>query len=172
LGLKDIQGALVTQVVEGSAAAKAGIIAGDIITAVNDRPVKSPSELRNTIRLMRVGDKVNVELLRDGKRQRLTALIADPATVESGPAESPSIHQGLEGATLGDAPNGSGALVRDVAADSPAAQAGLKENDVIVAVNRAKIASLQQLRERAGQGGSSLVLEVHRGKSSVLIPLR
>jgi S1-C subfamily serine protease len=119
-----------------------------------------------------VGDKVNVELLRDGKRQRVTALIADPASVESGPAESPSIHRGLEGATLGDAPNGGGALVRGVAADSPASRAGLRENDVIVAVNRAKVASLQQLRERAGQGGSSLVLEVQRGKSSVLIPLR
>jgi len=172
LGLKDIQGALVTQVIEGSAAAKAGIQAGDIITSINEHPVKSPPELRNMIQMLRVGDRVNVELLRDGKPRRLTALIADPAAVESGPAESPTIHKALEGATIADAPNGAGALVRDVAANSPAAQAGLRENDIIVGVNRAKVASLAQLRERAGKATGSLVLEVRRGTTSLLIPLR
>src|SRR5205823_12358285 len=50
LGLSSAVGALVSQVVEGSPAEKAGIHTGDVITAVNGQPVKSNSELRNSIR--------------------------------------------------------------------------------------------------------------------------
>src|SRR5450755_4282344 len=55
LGSKDAQGALVQEVVEGSAADKAGVRAGDVITSVNSQAVKSAAELRNRIGLMRVG---------------------------------------------------------------------------------------------------------------------
>jgi Do/DeqQ family serine protease len=171
LGLNNAQGALVTQVVEGSAAAKAGIKAGDIITSVNDHPVRSPAELRNTIGLLRVGEKVGVALLRDGKPLNVTAVIADTAATESAPSESTAIHRALEGAGLADAPNGGGAIVRTVQPNSAAADAGLRENDVIVAVNRNRVTNLQQLRERAA-GAASLVLELRRGGASLIVPLR
>src|SRR6267143_5495010 len=80
LGLSSPLGALVSQVVEGSPADKAGIHTGDVITSVNGQPVKSNSELRNTIGLMRVGDKIEIGLLRDGKPLRVTAVIAETAT--------------------------------------------------------------------------------------------
>src|SRR5580658_7787174 len=60
LGLPSAVGALVSQVVEGSPAERAGIRTGDVITLVNGQPVKSNSELRNTIGLLRVGDKVDI----------------------------------------------------------------------------------------------------------------
>ncbi|HJX19920.1 MAG TPA: Do family serine endopeptidase, partial [Steroidobacteraceae bacterium] len=60
LGLSNAMGALVSQVVEGSPADKAGIRTGDIITSVNGQTVKSNSELRNTIGLLRVGDKIDI----------------------------------------------------------------------------------------------------------------
>jgi Do/DeqQ family serine protease len=77
LGLPAAGGALVTQVVKGSAADKAGIRAGDVITTVNGQPVKSNTELRNAIGLLRVGDKVEIGLLRDGQARKVTAMIAD-----------------------------------------------------------------------------------------------
>jgi serine protease Do/serine protease DegQ len=77
LGLNDASGALVTQVVEGSAAERAGIHTGDVITAVNGHAVKSNSELRNTIGLLKVGDKLEIGLLRDGKALHLTAQLAE-----------------------------------------------------------------------------------------------
>src|SRR6201993_5192396 len=103
LGLPSVVGALVSQVVDGSPADRAGIRTGDVITSVNGQPVKSNSELRNSIGLMRVGDKVEIGLLRDGKPLKLTAVIADTtASTQVGPA---SIHKSFEGAVLADAPD-------------------------------------------------------------------
>ena len=72
-------GALVSQVVEGSPAARAGLRVGDVITAVNGQAVKSNSELRNAIGLLQVGDHADIELVRDGKPMRVTAVIAAAA---------------------------------------------------------------------------------------------
>ncbi|MGH8208075.1 MAG: PDZ domain-containing protein, partial [Steroidobacteraceae bacterium] len=170
LGLPNVTGVLVSQVVEGSPAEKAGIHTGDVITSVNGQPVKSNSELRNSIGLMRVGDKVEIGLLRDGKPRKITAIIADTtASTQAGPAES--IHKSFEGATLADAPEGGGALVKSVEPGSAAAQSGLRNNDVIMGANRGRVTNLQQLRERA-KGAAVLVLEVRRGNSVIIIPLR
>jgi Do/DeqQ family serine protease len=173
-GLGDTPGALVSQVVEGSPADKAGIRTGDVITSVNGQNVKSNTELRNAIGMLRVGEKVDVGIVREGKPRRLTAVIADsgdePAK-EVTPQESHVIHSGLDGASLADAPQGAGALVRSVETGSTAAQAGLRANDVIIGVNRGKVTNLQQLRERS-KGVSTLVLEVRRANRILLIPLR
>ena len=77
LGLNNASGALISQVVEGSPAAVAGLRTGDVITSVNGQPVKSNSELRNIIGLRQVGDKIDIGLVRDGKPLRVTAVIAD-----------------------------------------------------------------------------------------------
>ena len=63
----DAQGALVTQVAEGSAAARAGIEVSDLITSVRGQPIKTNSELRNTIGMLKVGESVSIGLLREGK---------------------------------------------------------------------------------------------------------
>jgi Do/DeqQ family serine protease len=169
LGLPNAVGALVSQVVEGSPADKAGIRTGDVITSVNGQPVKSNSELRNTIGLLRVGDRVDIGLVRDGKPVRVTAVIADTTTeLSGGPV---SIHKSFEGAALADAPDSAGALVKSVEPGSAAAQAGLRAEDVIVGANRGKVGNVRELRDRA-KGAAVLVLEVRRGNTVLLIPLR
>ncbi len=169
LGLPSAVGALVSQVVEGSPAEHAGIRTGDVITSVNGQPVKSNSELRNSIGLLRVGDKVEIGLLRDGKPLRVTAVIADTTPeLTGGPA---SIHKSLEGSVLADAPDAGGALVRSVEPGSPAAQAGLRAEDVIVGANRGRVSSVRDLHERA-KNAPVLVLEVRRGATVLLVPLR
>jgi serine protease Do/serine protease DegQ len=169
LGLATPVGALVSQVVEGSPADRAGVRTGDVITSVNGHEVKSNSELRNAIGLLRIGDPVDIGLVRDGKLQTVTAVLAAVDATQAGTPRG--IHKSLEGATLADAPDTAGALVRSVEPGSAAAQAGLRADDVIVGANRGRVASLAQLRERA-RGAAVLVLEVRRGTTVLLIPLR
>jgi serine protease Do/serine protease DegQ len=169
MGLADgIQGALVSQVVEGSAAEKAGVRAGDVITAINNRAVRDAGQLRNAIGLLSVGEKVDISLLRDGKPRRVTATISErDAAAEARVAGT--THPGLEGADIADGPNG--VLIRSVAEGSPAAQRGLRTNDVILAVGRARVANVAEF-QRATEGQSAFVLQIRRGNAMLVIPIR
>jgi serine protease Do/serine protease DegQ len=170
LGLADdVQGALVSQVTEGSAAARAGILAGDVITSVSGQPVKGAAELRNSIGMLKVGESVEVGLLRDGKPKRVTAVLREPASLP----DASAIHPALAGADLVDAPEGSGSgvIIRSVQPDSPAAQAGLRAEDRIIAVNRSRISNLAQLREVTKEQASMLI-QLQRGNQTLILPLR
>ncbi len=183
LGIASNGGALITQVAKESAAARAGLQAGDVVTALNGRKVKSAAELRNAIGLLRVGDKVQIALLREGKARSVTAEIADPAAAtttaassEPGSLPEGTQHRSLEGAQLEDAPDNGGILVRNVAADSRAANAGLRQGDVIVAANGVRVVNTAALsaawRAAAARGGSTLVLQVRRAGDITILVLR
>ena len=117
-GLAEASGALVAGVAQGSAAEKAGVKTGDIIVSINSKAMKSAGELRNAIGMLRVGDQVEIGLLRDGKPRSVTALVAERG--DSAAASAVDINRGLEGADLADAPDGGGVLVRSVQEGSPA----------------------------------------------------
>jgi serine protease Do/serine protease DegQ len=168
-GLAESTGALVAGVAPGSSAERAGIKTGDIITSINGVTMKGAGELRNAIGMLRVGDKVEIGFLRDGKPQKVIALIAERSEAEA--ANAADINEGLEGAELVDAPNGGGVLVRSVQEGSPAAQAGIKANDLIVGVGRTPVSNAKTFRE-AARGANVLVLNVRRGSQVFLIPVR
>jgi len=168
-GLSESSGALVAGVSQGSAAERAGIKTGDIITAINGATIKDAGELRNTIGMLRVGDKVEISYLHDGKPRKTTALIAERSETEA--ANAADINRGLEGAELADAPDGGGVLIRSVQEGSPASQSGLRTNDLIVGVGRTPISNTKTLRE-AVKGANVLLLNVRRGSAIVLIPIR
>src|SRR5258706_9847790 len=165
-GLTESTGALVAGVAPGSSAEHAGIKTGDIITSINAIVMKSASELRNSIGMLRVGDKVEIGLLRDGKPLKVTALIAERSEAET--ANAVDIAQGLEGAELADAPAGGGVLVRAVQDGSPASQAGIKPNDLIVGVGRTPVTNTKRFRE-AAKRVNVMVLNVRRGSAGFLV---
>jgi serine protease Do/serine protease DegQ len=170
LGLaENAQGALVSQVAEGSAAARAGIEAGDVITSVRGQPIKTNAELRNTIGMLKVGDSIEIGLLREGKPRTITAVLREPAQL----SDASAIHPSLAGAELIEASEDSagGVRIRDVQPGSPAAQAGLLADDRIIAVNRVRISTLAQLRE-AAKGQASMLVQLRRGSQVLLLPLR
>jgi Do/DeqQ family serine protease len=169
-GLTEASGALVSGVSQGSAAEHAGIKTGDIIVSINGTAIKNASDLRNTIGMQRVGDQVEIGLLRDGKPLKVTALVAEHSESES--VNAVDVHRGLEGADLADAPEeGGGVLVRAVQEGSPAAQAGLRANDTIVAVGRTPVSTLKAFRAVA-KGASFLLLNVRRGNAVILLQIR
>jgi serine protease Do/serine protease DegQ len=168
-GLTETSGALVAGVSQGSAAERAGIKTGDIITSLNGVTMKSSGELRNAIGMLHVGDKVELGLLREGKPHKVVALIAERG--ESSTASAVDVNRGLEGAELADSVDGSGVLVKAIQEGSPAAQSGLRANDQIVGVGRTPVTNIKSFRE-AAKGVSVLLLKVRRGSDTLLLPMR
>ncbi len=168
-GLADSSGALVAGVAQGSSAERAGVKTGDIITSINGNPMKGAGELRNAIGMLRVGDKVDIGLLRDGKPLKVTALVSERGDADT--ANAAEISPGLEGVELANAPQAGGVTVRSVQEGSPAAQAGLKANDLIVGVGRTPVSNTKTFRA-AAKGANVLVLNVRRGQDLLLIPIR
>jgi Do/DeqQ family serine protease len=168
-GLTESSGALVAGVAPGSAADRAGVKTGDIITSINGAVMRDAGELRNTIGMLRVGDKVEIGLLRDGKPRKVTALIAERSDAES--ANAVDINRGLDGADLADAPDDGGVLVKSVQEGSPAAQNGLRTGDTILGVGRTPVTNTKTFKE-AAKNASVLVLNVRRGSTQQLIQIR
>ena len=173
LDLDVVQGALVSQVVPGSAAEKARLQAGDVIIEVNGRPVDS-SGLRNMIGLMRLGTRMELTFIRDGERRQVEATTGR----SSGQllAESPAIDK-LEGAEFRDIDPShpqygimEGVLVAEVAEGSPAAGNGLQAGDIVTAVNRVRIRSIEELSKVAsGTDGGAIALNIARGNARIFL---
>jgi serine protease Do/serine protease DegQ len=163
-------GALITRVEPGSAAEDAGLQVDDIIVGVNEKKIGGAAELRNTIGLMRSGDEVEIEYVRDNdKRKTSTELGQQRATASVG-AE---IHPGLVGAqfTESSTTRDGGVEVAAVEPGSPAAQRGLRAGDIITAVNRRPVRSLAELNEIASTS-RILFLLVQRGDRALMLQIR
>ncbi|MEX0900695.1 MAG: Do family serine endopeptidase [Gammaproteobacteria bacterium] len=170
------QGVVVSSVASGSAAEKAGIQVGDVIVGLNGRAVSNLNELRNRLGMMPVGERVRVELLRDGRRQTVTATISELAATE---LTSGTLHSGLDGASFSDIPETSalsgrvqGAMIVQVEEGSTAQRNGLLAGDVVTSVNRRPITSVEDLRRLAAPGQQQLLLNVRRGNGALFIVIR
>ena len=163
-------GALITEIVPGSAAEEAGLKVDDIIVGVNGEKIDNASKLRNAIGLMGSGESVNIDYIRDGKNRKATAILGQLQTARSTGDE---IHPGLEGAEFASSSTAAsgGIEVTSVEPGSPAAQRGLRPGDIITAVNRQRVTDLQQLTEIARQN-RILFLLVQRGDRALMLQIR
>ena len=176
LGTSRKRGAVVAQVLPGTPAEAAGIQRGDVIVEMNGAPVIGSADLRNKVGLLRVGDAVRLTVERDGE-----PLTIDLAVGESGEVALSAGSQipQLEGVVLGPLTPSSplhgeveGVLVVEVEADTPAWNAGLREGDVIVEVNRRKVESTDDVLEVLEGSQPPLLLNIQRGDGArfILIP--
>lgn len=174
-GVDAHEGALVQEVTPGSAAEKAGVKVGDVIVAVDGEAVRSASSLRATIGVKRSGDKVKLDLLRDGKQRSVIARLDEREAASK--VAAAEIHPGLEGAEFANysgenaGPGGAAVQVVSVEPDSPAAARGLRQNDIIVAVNRLRVRSVAELQAAASQQ-PLLILSIRRGSRDLLLQVR
>jgi Do/DeqQ family serine protease len=176
LGAKeDQQGAVVTQVREGSPAANAGLQSGDVIVAANGRPVLNESDLYNAEGLAAIGSTVELKLLREGKPTSVSARI-EAETVAT--TDAAKLDARLAGATLADlnerarADGKSGVSVSSVAPGSRAAQMGLKAGDVVFGVGNLRINTLADLSQLLKRGLRRVQLVVARGGDTFVVTLQ
>jgi serine protease Do len=171
--LPDTRGALVSSVVEGSPARKAGLKTGDVITAYDGRPVARSEDLPRAVADTAVGREVPVALVRQGKALTLAVKIGrlEEPTPEAAvtPAAKSRLGLSLESLTpalareLGVSES-RGVVVRGVEDNSPAANAGLQPGDVIVEVDRHAVETASQVKERVARhpAGTPFLVLVHR----------
>ncbi|HEM8064948.1 TPA: serine endoprotease DegQ [Enterobacter hormaechei] len=166
------RGAFVSEVLPSSGSAKAGVKSGDVIVSLNDKPLSSFAELRSRIATTEPGAKVKLGLIREGKPLTVEVTL-DKSTSSSASAEQ--ISPALQGATLSDGQlkNGTkGISVTTVEKSSPAAQAGLHQDDVIVGVNRTRVQSIAEMRKVLESKPAVIALQIIRGNDTLYILLR
>jgi Do/DeqQ family serine protease len=165
-------GAFVNEVAPGTAAEKAGLMAGDIITEINGNGLTGFNELRAKIASLGAGAEVELTLIRAGKTQQVKVVLDAAAPTQ---AEAKELHPALEGAELSngkDADDNDVVTIGNVVERSPAASIGLREGDVIVGVNRKRIKNIAELGERITDNKDVIALNVKRGNSNLYIVIR
>ncbi|ATZ92790.1 MULTISPECIES: serine endoprotease DegQ [Dickeya] len=166
------RGAFVSEVIPKSAAAKAGIKAGDVLVSLDGKSISSFAELRAKIGTTAPGKTVRIGLLRDGKQQEVAVVLDNSANVTT---NADTLSPALQGATLnnGQLKDGNkGVAIDNVAKDSAAAKVGLQKGDIIVGVNRERVENITQLRKILEAKPSVLALNIVRGDESIYLLLR
>lgn len=169
-GLGSRSGALVTAVEPGSPADEAGIQAGDVVNEVNDEPVKNASAYRNAVALHRVGDRLNLDTIRDKRRIKRKVTVADPADYVSNQLSNPMAVY-LEGARFKEDKT-LGLKVTQVEKGSNAWQAGLRQDDVILSVNRRKVRSLDNVDRALSLSRRQILLGILRANKELFLVIR
>lgn len=184
LGLAEAQGALVTDPQDDAPAAKAGIEAGDVVTAVDGDAVEDPRDLAKKIAAMDPGKSVEITVWRNGKSEtievELGELPTETASRSTDDDETPSAPQAEDtldsfGLTVIPADDGDGLLITAVAPDSAAEERGLRAGDVIRAVNNQNVADAADvvaiIDEAAKDGRKAALFQVENENRSRFVAL-
>ncbi len=179
------KGALVTNVLPGSAAEAAGIEVSDVIVEIDGRTVESGRELRNIVGLMRVDREVELVLYRNGNRENVTAIIGGESrsvAMNDGESQGRSLDEPVfNGAQLRTFDSTASAVQRagvragvevvDVDQQSPAFRAGLRPGDIIYEVNRNNVGDLREFNAIVAEPAAVTALGVIRENRRMLVIL-
>jgi len=170
LDLQVSEGALITDVMPGSAAEQAGIQVSDIVIELNGEVIRNMRQLRNSVGLRRLNDEVDLTIQRGDERLSLTARIGSSegglvagSSANTNPAE-------FRGASLRASADGRGVEVAAVQADSAAWNGGLRAGDTVISVNRQSVSSLQQFNNVVSNHSGVVALTILReGREMILL---
>jgi serine protease Do len=173
LGLKKVEGALVAEPQPNSPAAKAGIAAGDVITAVNGKPIKGSRELAREVGMMPPGTSVKFDVLHQGTSKAVTLTLgempreqqAQASAAEKSGQNEPHLGLALTPANEVSGAGAQGVVVVGVEPGSPAADRGLKTGDVILQVGGKPVSSVKDVRGALDEAHAS-------GKHDVLMRVK
>ena len=180
-GLKEPMGALVSSVEAGSAAEKAGLQPGDVVLGVDGVRVADSADLPRLIGEKRPGTSIRMDIWRDGRSRMITATLDEMQA--DALAEAPHAQPGEDaGGKLGLTARaltadeasrldiGGGLAVEN--ATGPAASAGLRPGDVILALNSQSVSSVEQFRQLVEHAGNRFALLIQRGNSRIFVAIR
>jgi serine protease Do len=175
LGLKGTEGALVAEPQADSPAAKAGIVTGDVITAVNGHAVKDAHDLAKQIGSMTPGTTVKLTVGRDGEEKSVSLTLGELPKSREARATNPDSEPtgaGLPKLGMTVAPaeevagSGSeGVVVTEIDPDGVASEHGLTSGDIILEVGGSKVASAADVRKAMGEAQKN-------GKRAVLMRVK
>nr|WP_131864696.1 serine endoprotease DegP [Biostraticola tofi] len=162
------RGAFVSQVLPNSAAAKAGVKAGDVIVTMNGKAISSFAAFRAEVSSQPVGTKMVLGLLREGKPVNVTVTLEQSTQSQ---LDSAAVYIGIEGAELSNTETGSekGVKVDNVKAGSKAERIGLKKGDIILGLNQQPVQNIAELRKVLDSKPAVLALNIKRGDASLYL---
>ncbi|NYE61279.1 serine protease Do [Duganella sp. 1224] len=174
------EGALISNVERGGPADKAGLKSGDVIRAVNGQKIISSADLPSMVGLSTPGDKITLDIWRQGKPQQVTATLGnanDKIAKADAPADQASAKtrlglslRPLDPSERQESGIASGLLIQD--AGGAAADAGVQPGDVLLSVNGRPVNSVEQVRDVVGKSSKSVALLIQRGDDKIFIPVR
>ena len=191
LGLKEARGLIVSQVQQGSAAERAGIKQGDVITSLNGNAVNEPNVFRNQVASTAPGTEVTLTIQRQGREQQIRAALGEFSEAKDGTDDegnsggeqqnsdtgklgisveplTPEIAQQLNLRT-----GTQGLVVSEVDPNGPAADAGLQRGDVIEQVNQQPVRSAADLRTALQRSGTRpALLLVNRHGTTIFVTVK
>ena len=177
--LPNPEGALVAQVTPGSAAARAGLKPGDVILKANGQTIVDSGDLPASIALAKPGEKLQMQVWRDGKPQEITATLqaikgSGEAVAQAGDSDSGKLGLALrplqpQERREAHVTGAGGLLVED--AEGAAAAAGVQPGDVVLAINGQPATSVEQMRAVLAKSGKSVALLIERDGQQLFVPV-
>jgi serine protease Do len=190
LGLKSTRGALLADVVKDGPAEKAGLKPGDVVVGLNGKQVTDNNQLTRDVGVVPPGNTVHLAIVRDGRERNIDVKLAprpdetDAVASNTGGGNGDIEKGDALGLTVKDLnpqlarraqvdPSTKGAVITDVASDSPASEAGLEPGDVVLEVNRQPVGSVADYKKlsRSLKKGDTALLRVRHGPQSAYVPL-
>ncbi len=162
------QGAFISEVMTDSAAAKAGLKAGDVIIGLNGQKIRSFAELRAKVATTGAGKEILLTYLRDGKEDTVKVVLQSD---EQNNTNAKALLPALNGAELSNynAKNIKGVEISKIEKGSIAESRGFKKGDVIVGVNRRSVENIGELRKILESKPSAIALNILRDGSNFYV---
>ena len=173
--IKSTQGAIVTQIEQGSPAQKGGLKVGDVIIKSNGRTVRSSIDMHNLVGLMRIGQNVQLEVIRGGRVILINTTIKQMQIVT---VDGSEFSYRLAGASIGEIKEidiSEGQIeylqVMQIEPGSQAWNSGLRKDDIIYSINKQLVETFEQAYA-AAQRSRNLLLSIQRGDKAMYILLK
>ena len=179
-GLQKAKGALISDVMAGSPAEKAGLRQGDILLTFDGKEIKDARQLQLVVAETPVGKSVVAEIFRDGKLQKFNLQLASGDSAEAKKPRPTKAAESWLGLEVDELPRSraqsgiSGVIVTAVEPESTAASSGLQRGDIITSVNQRKTGTLKEYEAamKDAEKRGSVALLVRRGNASIYFALK